>query len=1113
VIQRYRFRTMPALLDRMVELLEEPVSDRPLLEPEHIIVPSQDLGKWLTINLARKTDAQIAANYRFYQPAGFVDTWSNKLLNDASDTEWNKGNLQWALNQLLPDLAEEDAIPGLPVVSEQATRTSLKWFRLAGHLADVFDQYMIYRPDWLNTWRTQPDKASTPKLHWQAQLWYRLTQAYPNITDRAQRMSRARQRLQTGDTGLMLPKRLWTVGLGSMSESLMHWMKSLHPIENSQLNVLEWQPYIPIAQEAVTGHLFEEVEPTDQIKLARRIHTIRSNWIKQNTDFFHLSERHWPELSHHPSVPDGQLESTAEDSRLTILQKALVNPEEADPETNTHDRDPASIQIHATHNPLREVEVLYEQLLECFEQDDTLRPDDLLIVTPDLETYAPHLKAVFDSPGDKSLRIPFHLSDPTEQPSYRLAELLIQILHTAKGRFKVTEILDLLAHPVIRRSANLSIHDLDRMEQWMLDLNVRWGYDTKHRQEVLDEDQPVSEQNSWQQALDRLWLGLTTRDSGEQLYHQRLPYESVEGTRDSHRLGILQQLIQRLWQLHQRMQQSLPLAQWKRELQAWIRDWFNVERQQEPALQWLQEQISSLDDMAMLTEQSEASTEAIGAEVLIELMNQHVLSKRHAVTRMAGRAIISSMVPMRGIPAKVVALVGLNESTFPGSDPTNPFDAMQDDPRPGDRSRRLEDRQLFADAILSAQDRLLITYTGQDQRNGEKIPPSSLVTELLDLLNALSDEEHDDWITEHPLHGFEGSPSNDNQTYLPALAEQNNQAFERDRITEQPMSPLVGLDTPIPWERWRTEGESAISLTGKELKRFYAQPLKYYCEQTLGVWLREDDQVEAEEEPYRIDSLSKYQIHNQLLERILLEPDRVIPAQVYEQKGVLPHGVLGTHEWRSIEHKLNKQAETITGHFGQAEITEPDSYALELAIDEQPISITGTTGYRVGEQQLVIKTGGKLKAKDYLGVWLDHLLVNATGLSISTHFFGRKPKKDFTHQFILNEIDSDEAKQKLERFIRGLLIGRFHPLGFLPVSSRDWAESYWGKKHNGDQDKALQAAKLSYHNEHAYNSYENESDDAYYQYFLGDCHPYEWNPDLCVTLAEQFWTDFWGNES
>jgi exodeoxyribonuclease V gamma subunit len=651
------------------------------------------------------------------------------------------------------------------------------------------------------------------------------------------------------------------------------------------------------------------------------------------------------------------------------------------------------------------------------------------------------------------------------------------------------------------------------MEQWLLDLNVRWGYDANHRQEVLEEQQPISEQNSWQQALDRLWLGLTTRDSSEQLYHQRLPYDGVEGTGDSHRLGVLQQLIQRLWQLHERMQQNRPIAQWKQELQAWIRDWFSVEREQEPALQWLQEQLSSLDKMAILNEQSEGSTEPISAEVFIELINQHVLSKRHAVSRMAGCAVISSMVPMRGIPAKVVALVGLNEDTFPGSDPTNPFDAMQDDPRPGDRSRRLEDRQLFADAILSAQDRLLITYTGSDQRNDDTIPPSSLVTELIDVLNALSDEEYDDWITQHPLHGFEGADSNNQQTYLPALAEQNKQAFDGNRTKEQPMTPLVGLDRSIPWERWRTEGDSSIALTNQQLKRFYAQPIKYYCQQTLGIWLREEDQVEAEEEPYRIDSLSNYQIHNQLLERILLKPDGEIPARIYEQKGVLPHGVLGTHEWRSIEQKLNQQAESITRHFGQAEISEPGSYELDLTIDEQPITLTGTTGYRVGEQQLVIKTGGKLKAKDYLGVWLDHLLANAAGLSFSTHFFGRKPKKDFTHQFTLNDMEADQAKEQLERFVRGLLIGRFHPLGFFPVSSMDWAESYWGKKYEGDSDKALQAAMLSYHNEHAYNSYENESDDAYYQYFLGDCHPYEWNPDLCVTLAEQFWTDFWEERS
>mgnify|MGYP002277727057 CR=1 FL=1 len=1114
----------------MVTLLEEEPAGSSWLVPRHIIVPSMDFGNWLQVRLANLGSQRVFANNRFYQPAEFIDHWSSEITGMSGDAEWNKKNMHWALYRLLPKLLEEERIEGLPEVESNTGRDELKWFRLAGHLADTYDKYMVFRPDWLWAWRHKSGEEQSRELPndfaWQAELWRALCKEYPKFIDRAYRSINAMNRMKRGEECKDLPLRVLMVQMPSLPLQSARWFEALGTVGELSLLVLEWNPIPGIEQSNPSDKQSDHAHSS-----AHGHQRLSHHWSKQRREFFGILEGWKTETM--DQAGEQKFVRNAPETNLQRLQQMVTDPVNTSSDTELDNSEsPSTVQIHAAHGPLREVEALYEQLLHCFETDEKLRPDDILMVSPDMETYAPHINAVFGEPGDDDKHIPFHRFNMQQQGRYQLTELLIDFLKAARGRFKVTEILDLLAHPAVRSSMGLDLTDLEQIEQWLLDLKVRWGYDADHRREVLEKSRPssagnqklLSEQNSWQHAMDRLWLGLSTRTEDRQFIGHRLPYKGVEGSDDSRRLGAVQRLIHQLWELHRLMRESRPLAEWRRQLVSLVRDWFTVERDREPDRQWLMEQLTSIDEFERLLETD--SSLFINADILLDMLEEHILTQRHPVTRMAGRAVVSPMVPNRSIPFKIIALVGLNQDNFPGGDPANPFDATLANPREGDRSRRKEDRQLMLDYLLSARERLLITYTGKDQRNDEALPPSPMVTELLDMLTYGDGQtEKEQWITRHPLHGFEARPPQID-SYLESRVHQSKQAFGELRQHENQLDDLVGLDEEIP-ETYRTE-QGPVSISVEELERFYRHPIKHYCEQRLGVRLREEEQVDTDEEPFRLGGLSRYQLYAEVLSNMVKDPQWQPDSRTYREEGMLPHGVMGQAAWRKVQQELEEQRDVILGDLDGEAIEEPVKNEIEFTIDGIVVQLQGESGLIAGEKQLAFKTGGSHKAKDRLRAWIRHLFCNAAGRSSETMLWGSPPGsgKSFKKQETFKKLSSDKALSHLKTLIRGQLIGSTQPLAYLPQSSFSWAETNFNEEF-ADQEKvreeALRQAASTYHDDSEYYEHKNESSDEYYQYFFHGVNPYKGmskdqpgsseQVQKLTDTAKRIWTSYWEGRS
>jgi len=202
-----------------------------------------------------------------------------------------------------------------------------------------------------------------------------------------------------------------------------------------------------------------------------------------------------------------------------------------------------SLRVHSCHSPLREVEVLYDHLLDWFARDPKLAPRDVLVMTPDVETYAPFIQAVFDAPEDAGKRIPFSVADRGIRATSQIIAAFFNLLSLPATRLEATSVLRLLEAETVRTKFGLSESDLDTIRVWIRRTNIRWGQDAQQRESL---GLPALPENTWRQGMDRLLLGYAMAGRGERMFNKVLPFDDVEGA-NAAVLGHFAEYLQRLF--------------------------------------------------------------------------------------------------------------------------------------------------------------------------------------------------------------------------------------------------------------------------------------------------------------------------------------------------------------------------------------------------------------------------------------------------------------------------------------------------------------------------------------------------------------------------------------
>lgn len=1094
-------------LEELRDVVEYWLRTHPLapLENEFFLVQSNGMGQWLKQSLAQNSALGVAAAITMQLPALFIWRVYQAVLGDSIPKEQllAKSPLLWRLYRLMPQLT---ALPEFATLARFLEDDSdcRKSYQLCEQLADLYDQYQVYRADWIAAWGD--GQLSFANAHgiieplptgqtWQAALWQAvLADIGGQSAQFASRAAVHSQFMQAVDSleqrPAGIPRRIIVFGLSSLPQQSLEVLAKLgrfcqivlfvhNPCQHYWADIIEDKDLLKAERrrQRYKSGMTDSIPDSD---LHLHAPPLLAAWGKQGRDYIRLLD-HFDEARHYANWhwPDNKIDlfkdygSAGQRSLLQQLQQSILDLEPL-PETPwlLAEAD-SSIRFHKAHSPQRELEILHDQLLAYFaaaqERGDPLYARDVIVMVPDINLYAPHIRAVFGLiQADDPRYIPYSLADQQQRGQNPLLLALEAILDAPNARFTVSEVLGLLEVPALRARFGLEAKMLPKLHQWLEESGIRWGLNAGQRQQTVA--MPAGcEANTWQFGLRRMLLGYAV---GAGLAFNGIePYEEMGGL-EAKWLGGLALLLETLENYVVLLSHERAVADWQATLMQLLADFFVASTDSEQkTLDTLETALAAWLHDSQLADLSPSDVLPIGIvrEAWLTAVDEPSLQQRF----LSGRVNFCTLMPMRAIPFRLICLLGMNDGDYPRNQPVRSFDLMglSGHYRPGDRSRRQDDHYLFLEALLSARQQLYISWVGRSIRDNTERPPSVLVSQLREviahgwclanavpLLPALT--------VEHPLQPF--SPA-----YIAKHRDPRLFTYAREWFENSAGASLAGLVAQVA-------DDKTVVVALEALARFLKSPVKTFCNQTLKFAFDEDDVTSEDAEPFAFDNLQAYLLCNQLLAGLVsTQPDSVDDFfqqryQTMAAKGQLPLAGFGKASYGALSQPVKES----WGYF--QEILPEWPQALEPVVLDLPaftvadggtVQLTGELGQlrlhcNQQDRALLYLTAQTLASKDHfkyhnlLFYWVQHLAACASQLAVQTLVVAADTIIE------LPPIEPTLASQYLQAMVEAYYQGLRQPL---PLASK--AGFAWLATNQAERAQAVYEGDDWHKGEVAYDAY------------------------------------------
>lgn len=921
-------------VENLVAQLSEVIVQAPLASiftPEKFLIQSQGMERWLSQQLAQRLG--VWANYEFLFPSKFFGDLAQTIGASLKNDRFDRHTMVWRIETLLRDLQGEQFTALSHYLS--GSNTALKRYQLAQQLSQLFDQYQMMRPELLTQWQKGELRYHKETERWQKALWLAITQQLGQEHRGALWLKTIKQLndAPTGEFSALLPERVFVFGVNTMPPLFLGYLQGLSKHCAVHLFLLNpssdyWADIASKRQHALDNTRFIG-------------HPLLSSLGQQGREFQDMLL----ELNIHFEDEFNSFEQNPQPNLLQWLQNDILNNNTDNALSDKVSID-TSISIHACHSRLREVEVLKQYILQALEQDNHLELRDIIVMAPDIQLYEPFIAAVFSeiqhAIADRSLRL-----------SNQRLDAFIQFLKVCQSRFGWQTVLDLLEHPVVYPHFNLSEADLVLIKQWMQDTQVRWAKSGQHKGTL---GLPEMNENTWQAMLERLLMGYAVGDDN-QFVLGILPYKAIEGS-VAQALGGLCAFIECLFRASEELNTAKTLIEWTTRLAAYAQELLDDSNSAE------QQQLNEL--LAELSEGlATVHHDTIELYVVISWLQGKVEERKSANGFLRGQLTFCSLLPMRSIPFKVIALLGINDGEFPKVERKPTFDLLAYDFKKGDRSRRADDRYQFLEILLSARQQLIITYIGQSINHNEVIPPSVIVSELLDVLSQSYGLNNQHLITYQPLQAFSPHYFTGENNLISFSASDCDTA----RVLQQPRNTEIK-----PWWQGELMDNVETTLELAQLFSFFKQPQRYFMQRQLGTRFSYLTATAEEREPFTIASLDAYNIAQDWINTRLANKE--VAVKILQARGHWLSGGIGELEF-SRQKNLITQFVTRIQTKTLGEPLADLAFDTVLAPDNQGhrYRLIGLIGHRYQRGSLFYRYAD-LKGKDFICALLQHCLLN-----------------------------------------------------------------------------------------------------------------------------------------
>lgn len=956
------------LADGLAELLASPLED-PFAE-EVLVVPARGVERWLTQRLSQRLGVGprggdgVCAGVRFLTPHSLVAL----LLGKDRDDPWHPDRLVWPLLEVIDASLDEPwcatlaAHLGHGASDDDALLRRDRRYSVARRIAGLFASYAVQRPRLLTDWRHGDDTDGAGRrldhdLLWQPELWRSLLShgaALPPDVRHAETL----ERLRSGGADLDLPPRLSLFGHTRLPVTEIELLGALGELRDVHL----WLPQAsPALWDALAPNAHGPVPRAEDDSASAVVHPLLASLGRD--------ARELQRGLGHPGVgapmPETGSEGVAARAPNTVLGRLQADLRaNRTPQPTPADAGDRSLQVHACHGPARQIDVLREVLVGLLDDDPDLEPRDILVMCPDIETYAPLIQAGFGLGGAEEIgrvghpahRLRVRLADRALSSTNPLLAVAGRLVELAGGRITATEVLDLLGSSAVRHRFDVDEDDLAQIGLWVDQAGIRWGFDAAARADFRLER---FGQNTWRAGLDRVLLGVAMAEEEHRWLGPALPIDDVSSG-DIELVGRLTEYVDRLEAVIEAMSNARSVGDWIDALGDGVLSLTDVHRDDAWQVAQFDRELARIRDGA--GDQSHGATALRLADVRALL--QHRLSGRPTRANFrTGTLTVCTMVPMRSVPHRVVCLVGLDDGVFPRTGSVDGDDVLGRNPLTGERDVRSEDRQLLLDAVLAATDTLVVTYTGANAQTGVQRPPAVPLGELIDAAAATAPGH--DVVVRHPLQPFDrrnlepGLTDRHRPFSFDVAARDGARAALSERVPSGPL--LAGPLTPLP--------RHDVSLA--ELQRFFTHPVREFLRTRLDIVAPLTAEQTHDAIPIELGPLEKWGVGDRLLRDVLdgLDPTSSMTAE--QLRGMLPPSQLGLRTLASVVVEVQALVEK-TAQFR----TRP-SRSIDVDVDlGDGRRLTGTVSGVVGNK-IVSVSYSRLQARQRLTSWIDLLALSA----------------------------------------------------------------------------------------------------------------------------------------
>ncbi len=1080
VLKLFTSNRMETLADQLARVLETPLSSP--FDTETIIVQSRGMERWISLGLAERHG--ICANIRFPFPNTFLAETIETVLTNPSDTSFFDPRIMtWKVMKLLPSLLHRQGFKPLLTYLEN-TESQLKRFQLSERIADLFDQYLLFRPEMIRNWEKGRED------HWQAVLWQELVKGHEH-GHRAFLGGELISRLNSSETFSGLPERISVFGISTLPRFHMEVFVALS--RHIPVYLFLMNPCQEYWAQITSDRDMERILRKDASKdiPAEDLHLDPGNSLLASmgalgAEFFDLINGFT--YDDHPFFEDPE-----DPHLLARIQSDILNLRERgqpsgaqpamEPDVSYHKPleiapDDRSIQIHSCHSPMREVEVLRDNLLSMFQNDPELLPKDILVMTPDIEAYAPFIEAVFDVPLDSPWKIPYSIADQSIRAQGKIIQPFTAILKLAESRLGVFQVMSILDSRAVMDRFGLSEKDVVLIRKWVTETGIRWGMDAGNRAEM---GLPALSENTWRAGLERLVLGYAMPGNGEAIFNGILPFDNMEGD-NTQILGRFLEFTDQVFGFVQKLRRTWTPEEWSVLLKDMLESFFLPDEDLTHEVQIIQRTLYQLAEQTTIS----GFDEQVDLQVIGSFLDQRLKKEGFGFGFITGGVTFCAMLPMRSIPFQVICLMGLNNNAYPRQSNPLGFDLMSVKRRKGEPLRQHDDRYLFLEALLSARKLFYISYVGQSYRDNTPISPSVVVSELMDHINqgfvTQKGVIQNHLLVAHRLQPFSPEYFKENSRLFSYSHEQFETACCLTEARHDP-TPFLSEGLPVPDEEW-----NVIDVDG--LCRFFNNPSRFFLQKRLQINPEEGSSILEETEPFVLEGLEKYYLAQDMLVWRLEGKDLCDFYPKAQAKGLLPHGVVGKTAYERIQTEIEVFAEKIRVYIsgdGLGPVT------VDLKINE--FHLKGLI-QNIHSEHLFRYRYATVKPGDLISNWIYHLILNCVsmpGFPKKTIMAGLE-KGCAIYEFM----QMDTPDKILENLLKHYWEGLCRPIHFFPKSSLEYATMILEK--NRSNEDAIVKAKDKWTG----NMYiRGEMEDPNYQLCFRGMNPFD--PEF-----EDLALDLWG---